>query len=79
MIHYDPFYPTNRDPLEISYRDWLKMIQKNPQLIDMCPGSACCADGWQKQFALANYMPMSTGYNCADECQAYNINAYSLK
>ena len=50
----DPFYPTNKNPLEISYRDYIIMMFNNPQLIDTPPGDICCACTNNKSF----YMPI---------------------
>lgn len=70
-MQIDPFYPTNKDPLAVSYRDWMKMIYKNPQLANMCPGTNCCANGWQKEFARSYYTPMGTGCSCNNETDLY--------
>lgn len=69
----DPYYPTNKNPLDISYREWLTAIKNDPQKIDLCPGNNCCMKGWQKNYARALYQPLGTSCSCECE-QTYVLN-----
>lgn len=68
----DPYYPTTKDPLEVSYKDWLIMMQKNPERYNVSDFYSCT-----KSEPHSRGLYSSLGVNIGCVCdKMYDINAY---
>lgn len=73
MLTLDPFYPTSKDPLDVSYKEWLIMMKNNPELHNTQISNYCTQS---QPFSRSLYSELGVHVSC-DCDKMYDINSYS--